>query len=74
MPNLKICWFAITRVWFFLVHPESDGKDSINTYLLNLIFKFFAPLHFVCWLVICNVHAIIMDLANVNPHNVQLAG
>ena len=23
-----------------------DGKDSVNTYLLNLIFELFAPLHF----------------------------
>ena len=25
-----------------------DGKDSINPNLLNLIFEFFAPLHFLC--------------------------
>ena len=27
-----------------------DGKDSINTYLLNLIFESFAPLHLLCLL------------------------
>ena len=52
-PDMIICWFAITRVCFFLAHLSSqkkkfDEKDSINTYLLNLIFKLFALLHFVC--------------------------
>ena len=46
---------------FFRVHPAGrekklsfwDGKESINPYLLNLIFEFFAPLHFVCFHLQC---------------------
>ena len=67
---------------FFLVHPTTwkeinlsfrDGKDSINSYLLNLILEFFASLHCVC-LLLLHVHATIKNLAYPNPHNPQLTG
>ena len=45
-----------------------DAKDNIDPNLLNLIFKFFAALHFVC-LVFCNLFAAIMNLAYFNLHN-----
>ena len=53
------CWFAtsVTQFYFFeYTRPvgkkffisSSDGKDGISPYLLNLIFEFFSPLHFMC--------------------------
>ena len=37
----------------FQVHPAGcDGKDSINPFLLNLNFEFFAPPHFLCLLLL----------------------
>ena len=49
-------------------------KNSINPYLLNLIFEFFAPLRSIsCVHFFCNVHATIINLAYFNPRNLQLA-
>ena len=53
MARLGICWYAVIRS-VFLSKPArwknfflsfGDGKDSINPYLLYLIFKFFKTFH-----------------------------
>ena len=49
-----------------------DGKNNINPYLLNLIFEFVGPLHFLC-LLLLKLQAVIINSAYFNPDNLQLA-
>ena len=46
---MLVCHHSGLSLFITPVQSEKkiDGKDSVNTYLLNLIFELFTPLHFV---------------------------
>ena len=81
-PDLKICWFAVTRVCFFeytrpvgrgiFYHFEMEKVALVFSYLtLSLSSSLFST---SCVYFFFNVHTAIMNLAYFNPHNPQLAG